>query len=354
MADANHMEILKKGRDSWNQWRIENPDIKPDLSNVMLRNATLREMDLSEANLRNTDLYQADLAHADLYGADFYNARLASANLEAANLMKAHLRHANLRKANLKQADFTRANLKNAILEDADLSGAILRDADLSCASLKNADLTQADMKNAYTFNTDITSSEVTEKTTEKVTLSDFRRLSLRMGGEEGGPLTIASLSEQILPYLKAISDLQRIINAVNDIPPAEVRVYAIVEDERVDVTLGGAERLIDVIQEVIVPRRQRRAEKIDQLAQSIAYAIQGKAYAESRNFKAAIEMKQAEIDELTAQQENLNEALYGEVERLMAEKLLKAKRATTETRAAFSREARPLIEFLAESDLAD
>jgi len=358
MADPQHLEILGKGIDSWNLWRMEYPDIQPDLSSAVLKDAILRKVNLSEANLRNTDLYNADLAYADLYGADFYNARLARANLEGANLMKAHLRHTNLREANLKQADLTQANLKNAILEDADLSGAILLDANLGGANLKNADLSQADMRLVYTFKADITSTELTEKTTEKttqkVTLSDQKNLSLRMGGEEGVALTVDCLSERIMPYLDTVSSLQRIINAVNDIPPAEVRVYAIHQGERVEVALGGAERLIDVIQEVIVPHRQRRAKKREKLDQALADAIRAKAYAESRDFKAAIDMKQAEINELTAQKENLDETLYGELEKLLVERLLKVKKATGETRAAFSRAARPLIEFLADSDLAD
>jgi hypothetical protein len=311
-------------------------------------------MDLSEASLRNTDLYQADLAHADLYGADFYNARLTVADLEGANLMKAHLRNANLRKANLKRADLTQANLKNAILEDADLSGATLLDANLSHASLKNVDLSEADMRGAYTFKADITSSELTEPPPEKVDVSDSKNLSLRTGGEEGSPLTVTSLSERIMPYLKAVSDLQRVINTINDLPSAEVRVYALFQEERVEVVLGGAERLLDVIGEVIVPHRQRRAKKRDKLAQSLSDAKGAKAYAESRDFKAAIDMKQAEIEDLMAQQENLDETLYNELEALIGDKLLKAKKATGEPRAAFSREARPLIEFLAESDLAD
>lgn len=358
MADPHHLEILLKGRDSWNLWRMENPDIKPDLSNAGLRNAMLRQMNLSETNLRNADLYHADLAQADLYGADFNNARLARANLEAANLVKAHLRYANLREANLEQADLTQANLKNAILEDADFKGAILLDANLSYASLKNADFSHADMRKVYTFNADITSTEVTQRTESSpettAPLSDQKKLSLNTGGERGGPLTVAGLSERIMPYLNAISDLQRILHAVNEMPPTAVRVYAIFQEERVEVTLGGAERLLDVIQEVVLPHRQRRARKKGKLDQALADAREAKAYSESRNFKAAIDMKQAEIEKLTLQLEHLDEDLYRELETRIADKLLKAGKATGDSLAAFSRQARPLIEFLAGSDLAD
>jgi hypothetical protein len=31
MADDEHVAILKRGVDAWNEWRRENPDIVPDL-----------------------------------------------------------------------------------------------------------------------------------------------------------------------------------------------------------------------------------------------------------------------------------------------------------------------------------
>ena len=33
MANPEHLDILKQGREIWNKWRKENPDIKPNLSN---------------------------------------------------------------------------------------------------------------------------------------------------------------------------------------------------------------------------------------------------------------------------------------------------------------------------------
>ena len=32
MANDEHVALLKKGVDAWNEWRGENPDIRPDLS----------------------------------------------------------------------------------------------------------------------------------------------------------------------------------------------------------------------------------------------------------------------------------------------------------------------------------
>lgn len=355
MADPNHLEMLKTGRKAWNLWRMENPDIKPDLSNTNLKNASLRKMDLSEANLSNTDLCNADLAEAYLWGTLFTNARLAWANLEQADLSRAHLRYTNLRGANLKNTNLTQANLKHAILEDADLSGSQLFDANLSYANLKNANLTHVDMTQSYVFNADITSSEVTEETTEDIKLIDKKTLSLGKGGEkEDTPSTVAYLSEKILPYLKAISDLQRIIIRLNENPPAEVKIYSISLDQWVDVQVGGAERLLDVIQNVILPFRGRRVRKREKLDEMLTDAIRARDYAESRKFKAEVERKRAEIEDLEARQRTLDDTLHRELVTHVADKLLKAKKMTEETLSLFFRNAGPLIQFLADSDLAD
>src|SRR5437868_411289 len=54
--DAEVARIFK-----WNLWRIENPDVVPDLAGAMLT-----ELDLSEANLARADLEKASLVSSNL------------------------------------------------------------------------------------------------------------------------------------------------------------------------------------------------------------------------------------------------------------------------------------------------
>jgi len=56
MANPEHVRILKQGFGVWNQWRKENPYVKPDLSVVNLSGANL-----SRANLSGADLSKAVL-----------------------------------------------------------------------------------------------------------------------------------------------------------------------------------------------------------------------------------------------------------------------------------------------------
>jgi uncharacterized protein YjbI with pentapeptide repeats len=101
MANADHVDLLRRGAEVWNAWRAEH-DATPDLSEASLRGLDLSRFDLSRADLRG----------ADLRGVRCYHTNLSGAHLEGANLFK-------------------------AVLEGADLTGAFLFNAQfLNCAQL--------------------------------------------------------------------------------------------------------------------------------------------------------------------------------------------------------------------------
>jgi hypothetical protein len=51
MATDEHLALLWKGVDAWNEWRTENPLICPDLSDLNLRRANLMGAILTWADL---------------------------------------------------------------------------------------------------------------------------------------------------------------------------------------------------------------------------------------------------------------------------------------------------------------
>ena len=59
MASDKHLSILGQGVEVWNQWRRENPKIKPNLQGA----------DLNEASLDWFDFSQSDLSEIKLCGA---------------------------------------------------------------------------------------------------------------------------------------------------------------------------------------------------------------------------------------------------------------------------------------------
>ncbi|CUI02647.1 pentapeptide repeat family protein [Janthinobacterium sp. CG23_2] len=115
-----------------------------DLRHANLSGAYLSCADLRHANLRDANLSGADLRHANLSGANLSGANLSGANLSGANLSGAYLRHADLRDADLSGANLSDANLSGAYLRHADL-----RDADLSGANLSGANLSGANLRGA-------------------------------------------------------------------------------------------------------------------------------------------------------------------------------------------------------------
>jgi uncharacterized protein YjbI with pentapeptide repeats len=188
MPDENHLAILNKGVEAWNEWREVNPDIIPDLSNAPLMSANLDGADLSRAvldnaNLRQAKLRQANLSNVDLSGADLGYAHLISANLREAHLRGADLRLADLREACLSKGDFFRAHLRRASLFNANLVMAELCGADLSMADLRGASLTVARLHEA-----DLRGADLKQ--------ADLRGAHLRRADLSGAHLSEANLSQ--------------------------------------------------------------------------------------------------------------------------------------------------------------
>src|SRR5919199_739483 len=164
MANEEHLAVLRQGVEAWNEWKANNPEIRPNLSFANGKRITIRGAKLSGVDLSRTNLSRADLSKADLIGAklneanlseaylseaDLIGADLTSADLSSADLIGANLIGANLNKAYLSGADLTKANLSGADLVGAKLSGANLSGAKLIGANLSGAYLRGAYLKGA-------------------------------------------------------------------------------------------------------------------------------------------------------------------------------------------------------------
>ena len=152
MANEEHLKILEQGVEVWDQWRVENYFIEPDLSKA----------DLLRANLSGMNLSKVDLSEAYLEGA----------NLSGANLRLANLSKADLTDTNLSRADLTRARLSEANLWGADLSGAILSNASLSGADLVYVDLSGADLSKARLIGAKVNVADLVEADLSEANLS--------------------------------------------------------------------------------------------------------------------------------------------------------------------------------------
>ena len=149
MANMEHVQLVKRGRDVMARWREQNPNENLDLNAAYMSYARAPQVDISGADLRDADLMGAVLQRANLSGCHLNPCHLYHANLREANLTGARLNGANLRGANLSKADLSSADLDRTTLSDANLSGARLVNANLSRANLTGADLTEADLTGA-------------------------------------------------------------------------------------------------------------------------------------------------------------------------------------------------------------
>jgi hypothetical protein len=103
MANREHLAKLREDVEAWNDWRMDNLEVLPDLSRA----------DLSGANLERAYLERADLSGANLEGANLEGAYLERADFSGANLSGAYLSHANLSGANLLETVFANTNLND-------------------------------------------------------------------------------------------------------------------------------------------------------------------------------------------------------------------------------------------------
>ncbi|PKB78335.1 MAG: hypothetical protein BZY88_19050 [SAR202 cluster bacterium Io17-Chloro-G9] len=149
MANMEHVQLARKGRNAVAEWREQNPNMTLDLNAAYMSHTRMPQVDLHGADLRDSDLMGAMLQKANLSGCHLNPSHMYRANLIEADLSRALLNGANLRGANLTGADLTGADLDRAVLSDAILTGAKLNGANLSRVNLVGADLSEADLSGA-------------------------------------------------------------------------------------------------------------------------------------------------------------------------------------------------------------
>jgi hypothetical protein len=166
MANQKHLDILSKGVDLWNQWRVESYEEVPNLSSANLASANLSKINFIETDLRSADLSRTDLRHAHMIDAKVGSAMLSGADLSNSNLRRADLNtadlsHARIDGASLIEANLSMANLKEASLIGADLAGSNLYGVDFRGADLREAILIGSRLVEANLDNANITNSAV-------------------------------------------------------------------------------------------------------------------------------------------------------------------------------------------------
>jgi len=197
MANQQNVECLLKGRDAWNTWRAEHPEVEIDFKRANLRGADLSGAHLTGATFMGAHLNVADLSRADLGETDFSFAHLGEADLSrtylsGAILFQAHLSGANLHSANLSGADLSGADLSGADLSRANLNGVHLGGAHLEGADLHSANLSRADLNGAQLSRAIFSEANLSRANLNR---ADLSRANLSRADLSGTHLTDANLS---------------------------------------------------------------------------------------------------------------------------------------------------------------
>lgn len=215
----DHLAILSKGIEYWNNWRKENPSVVPDLSHAHLYrgwfvngnfdncnlesavfgDSTSGGATFQNANLNHTHFMGATLAHANFEGALFEDTSFALANLQGANLRKSNLSNlwmaqSNLSEANLsgctientnlKFANLYKTNVDNTTFREVDLQGAQLVDTSVNNTSFIDCKIRGVSVWNLHgkirkTANLIISSDEEPLITTDNLEIAQFINLML-------------------------------------------------------------------------------------------------------------------------------------------------------------------------------
>ena len=149
MANMEHVQLVRRGRDVVARWREANPNETFDLNAAYMSYARIPQVNISGCDLRHADLMGTVMRRANLSGCYLNPCHLYHADLREAILTEARFNGANMRGADLRGADLTGADLDRAILSDANLSGANLTNANLQRTSLIGANLSGANLSGA-------------------------------------------------------------------------------------------------------------------------------------------------------------------------------------------------------------
>jgi uncharacterized protein YjbI with pentapeptide repeats len=264
MANQQHVSLLKKGAEIWNQWRTDFPEQRPDLSGADLSELKLAGINLRGANLNGSKFSFADLNKADLRlscisNADFTGVFLIGANLSGAMIDKTDLSRAIMREVtltdeyfhvndlssvylddgaeeqlkhassqddkdvwdstvranlaglthaeldHLKGSCYQRATLTESNLEQAEIQRSNLRNANLRGASLVGADFSESDLSFADLSHTDLRVARFRGANLQRIDLSGA---DLSYANLDSANLSFANLSDANLNDARLVSTI--------------------------------------------------------------------------------------------------------------------------------------------------
>ena len=156
MASPIHVDLVKKGTKSINDWRENNPNLILDLSGAKLEHinishANLAPVCLSKAKIKLSNLIKVDMKKCNLANINILSSILLGANLFEANLSNSKIYSSfcdslNLSKANISKSDFSFSYFTHSNFNGANLSEIQCFESGFSAADFANSNLNGSNM----------------------------------------------------------------------------------------------------------------------------------------------------------------------------------------------------------------
>ena len=203
MPNQEHLKILEAGPDAWNKWRDENPNIRPDLSQMNFMNKNFNGFNFEKTIFNGSHLPGVNFENINLMGALFQACNLQGANFKktscvGASFLGARLDNTKFNGAILRSTSFKKAILQGVDLQEADLRGAILTGSSLEGALLKGSKLSGADLSTSSLSKLDLSNIDMTSAKCEMTNLSgvNLTNSTLRNANLEHATLSHSILSQ--------------------------------------------------------------------------------------------------------------------------------------------------------------
>lgn len=163
MADPNHVAILSQGNTAWNAWRVANPSIRPDLSDLKFSNF--------------------------FRGEDFYDmANFVGFNFQGSNLDRIEAGNCYFKECNFSNSEINFSYLCFSIFDNCDFSSLSMRVTKIGSASFISCNFIDSDLSYCSAEETSfsgskIISSNLSHVSMVKTDLSNVKISSVRVYG---------------------------------------------------------------------------------------------------------------------------------------------------------------------------
>lgn len=168
LAGAEYRTITKMDADQFSRQQMAEKYIagRRSFERIDLREAQLKDLQLSGAlfcwaDFTGVSLCRAQLDNANFTGAMMWRAQLQDASFRWANLHQTVMVRCDAAGANFTGANLHRTDLRLSNLRRANFAGADLRGAKLSYSDLRGADLTGTDLTGADLTGTNLTGARM-------------------------------------------------------------------------------------------------------------------------------------------------------------------------------------------------